>query len=44
MIDKLQNSVNPSDIDFNDQRTAYIVEELNPRRAVNSNISKTPII
>ena len=27
MIDKLQNSVNPSDIDWNDERTRYIVGE-----------------
>ena len=25
MIDKLQNSVNPSDIDWNDERTRYIM-------------------
>ena len=27
MIDKLQNSVNPSDIDWNDERTRYIMGE-----------------
>ena len=27
MIDKLQNSVNPSDIDWNDERTKYIMGE-----------------
>ena len=27
MIDKLQNSVNPSDIDWNDERTRYIMVE-----------------
>ena len=27
MVDKLQNSVNPSDIDWNDERTRYIMGE-----------------
>lgn len=27
MVDKLQNSVNPSDIDWNDERTRYILGE-----------------
>ena len=27
MIDKLQNSVNPSNIDWNDERTRYIMGE-----------------